>query len=1062
VQNRRSIPIAAGLIALAALQLGCPKAQPSTIGVTSDVHTWFDISMGSKHELGSQIADGTIGCQSCHPANANTFTQFTCLGCHAHELAATERSHLTVSDYKYGDSNACYSCHTPDKKTTFDHGGIANACAMCHDQGAAFARLPKAGFTHPKTGNVDCGGCHNTMQWKDALGPSSAHDPAHDLSLTGLLPTFGGTLIVNMTSQSETLSMVMNHSSPQAPASIITDCKSCHPNIDRTSYFPGTFHASLTAKGVAQPALCVSCHAATTPVGFVGQTATSPARVPASGEMRHDAVLWANGLTTNNPIVTADCSVCHRVAAGGQNVTWATGKTTSTVQYHASLTAANAEQPSQCVDCHANTRPQGVLTGSNAALPAGVALNHGDGAALGDCSACHAASGPSWTSWRGGKFHLATSANPPTCLPCHSGERPTSTASWTSTTYKSSPFDYTTNVSGSTHGDGQDCVFCHEGPGTGAWGGTQNWIGGFFDHGSGSHADATCAACHATQRPDVQPGTTAAAMATLLGFDHSINGTGDCIGCHAATRAAKTYVNYMNPSTHALPGGDWKGGVSYPGASLASSLDQFINVTETRLIHDESTTNVVASTTVTDTIYNSMLHVSTVLPAPLAAGPPNAPDNSKCWHCHTNNNGTVTAFRNGQFHTALTNYRATPTGPVVPFPQPTSQCKDCHSAMVPDGVVEGATDPSLWPMDHEAMLATPIMVGSLTVNGVSDLDCSVCHTDPGGSWLGAGFHYNIPSTAVAADCGVCHYMTMADPIADTISGTAFAMKHESSQLGAQKCPTCHTGAKAVRSQLPATWQLWSPATYHATVNMQPLSCVDCHLVSLPAAGAPTQSAISYTFNAGGTATNAAQWMNHGSSQVVGKDCVACHAGDATATVTAWSKSTSLHAGGRTPTTCQECHGLTNGGGTAPGDRNNLPAGLTNSTTPTSASSATGIPAGTLSQITHADINVSSRDCGSCHTQLGAAPSGALKGMEWAQAQFHANFLTATALVLNGTTGRCSNCHMSDTPKSTYRTFNHAGLSSASGTRDCSACHTYPGTGTVASPNWLGGSMTPTN
>ena len=46
------------------------------------------------------------------------------------------------------------------------------------------------------------------------------------------------------------------------------------------------------------------------------------------------------------------------------------------------------------------------------------------------------------------------------------------------------------------------------------------------------------------------------------------------------------------------------------------------------------------------------------------------------------------------------------------------------------------------------------------------------------------------------------------------------MKHASSQLGSQKCPTCHTSAKANRAQLPATWQLWQPATYHATVTAQ--------------------------------------------------------------------------------------------------------------------------------------------------------------------------------------------------------------------------------------------------
>ncbi len=105
---------------------------------------------------------------------------------------------------------------------------------------------------------------------------------------------------------------------------------------------------------------------------------------------------------------------------------------------------------------------------------------------------------------------------------------------------------------------------CHGGPGTGAWGGTQNWVGGNFTHGKTTLAGTTCIVCHTTQRPDLQPGANAATVATLLGFDHALNGTGDCFGCHQATVVAGTYVNYFNPGTGALPNGDWKGGITLP------------------------------------------------------------------------------------------------------------------------------------------------------------------------------------------------------------------------------------------------------------------------------------------------------------------------------------------------------------------------------------------------------------------------------------------------------------------------------------------------------------------
>ena len=172
---------------------------------------------------------------------------------------------------------------------------------------------------------------------------------------------------------------------------------------------------------------------------------------------------------------------------------------------------------------------------------------------------------------------------------------------------------------------------------------------------------------------------------------------------------------------------------------------------------------------------------------------------------------------------------------------------------------------------------------------------------------------------------------------------------------------------------------------------------------------------------------------------------------------AWSQSTSLHTSAPLARTCQECHGLVNGGGGSSGNKNNLPAGLTNSTMTTSASAATGIAASTLAQISHDDINVSSHDCNFCHTQIGVAPVGPIQGKEWAQARFHLSFPPSGQLTMNGTTGRCSNCHMNDNPKSSYNVFNHSNFSNSSTSTDCSSCHTYPGTGTVGAPNWLGGS-----
>jgi hypothetical protein len=264
-------------------------------------------------------------------------------------------------------------------------------------------------------------------------------------------------------------------------------------------------------------------------------------------------------------------------------------------------------------------------------------------------------------------------------------------------------------------------------------------------------------------------------------------------------------------------------------------------------------------------------------------------------------------------------------------------------------------------------------------------------------------------------------------------------------------------SRANRAILPATVELWKPGIFHASLTgPQPTACLDCHVVSEPAANVPTQSSVVYALKAGGTASNGGQWMNHGAAAVAGKDCAVCHAADAKMTGSAWSRGTAFHAAATTGIkTCKECHGLVNGGGGVVGNKNNMPVGLTSSTVTTAASAASGVASGTLAQISHGDVNVTGQDCGACHTQVGPSTSASVRGSEWAQARFHAAFNAQSPLVMNTTTGRCSNCHLAEKPPASYAAQNHSAFTAASGSTDCSACHAYPGTGTTGAPNWLG-------
>ena len=1032
-----------------ALAFGCSSGNSgaSLAGVTPSFHGLFPIASG----------DHAVDCVMCH-TDATTFSNFTCLGCHTHEQTATGLVHTSVAAYAYG-SAGCYQCHPSPTRQPFNHTGITTNCAFCHDTGASFAALPVAGFSHQATNGADCGKCHVTSSWATGAMPSVlVFDPSRDVTVTGLIPSYASTSIAALTPRVQALPMDMDHSTTTLPTGTMGNCAGCHAGASSGALFPGVLHASLAAQGISQPATCAECHTASVPVGFVGPAATNPARSPASGEMKHDAVEWSNGAPTAVSIVVADCSVCHVSPSGAATVTWATGRSGAAVpRFHSSLQSAKLSEPASCLDCHANTRPKAVLTSSTASVPAKVTFDHQSQGALGECATCHAESASSgFASWSGGRYHLVGSATPSSCLPCHGGERPTSTSGWVNATYATSPFDYGTNSAGITHGDGQDCVVCHAGPGTGAWGGSQNWASGHFPHGPTTVASTTCVACHTSQRPDLQPGTTPATMAALLGFDHSLNGTGDCFGCHQPTVAAGRYVNYDNPTTHTLPGGDWAGAEFYPGATLVSASDSVVTLTELTLTRSGSL--VTGFTTATATLYGAMSHVSAGIPAQVSPGPASSPDMTKCWHCHTNVNGAVTSYAGGHFHSALSSYSATPGGAVTPLPQPTGNCADCHSNMRPTGIVEYSGS-DLQPMDHAALFASPVSLGGVNVTGVSGLDCSSCHSHPGSTWADGSFHARI-SSAVPADCTVCHYPLMATSTADVANGTLYAMSHRSPLITVQRCDQCHTTALGNSTTTPVASNLWRTGAFHGSVAVQPSACLDCHSASPPSVA--TQSSVPYVLASGGTATNSYQWMSHAAGSVVGVDCVVCHSADAKASGAAWSKSTAYHAKVASPGSCQVCHGLTNGNGAVAGTGNNLPFGLTDSSTLTTASadSTTGVPAGTHDQIVHTDINVSAKDCSFCHTQAGPSTVSGVQGKEWAQSKFHTSFSSGAPLVMNTTTGRCSDCHLNVKPGTAFTAQDHSTFTSTSGTEDCSQCHTWPGTGSAASPNWLGGGGPP--
>ncbi len=986
-------------------------------------HRWFPLAPGTTHEF------GTITCESCHLASAQSFTEFQCISCHKHPTALTKRLHLGVADFAAtgGSSAGCYQCHPTGEKGPFSHTGIIGSCAECHQVDSAFAALPKPGFTH-RAINSDCGACHQDVtDWADATaGGTDAFDPNNNLIIVSKQPTWVGPSIVSVTDDRQVIPMKMNHRTDAVDAGVLAECSNCHAQADLGQYYPGVLHWSLLTLGVPQPSACLTCHADASPTGFVGPLDSR--RTPASGEMRHD-VEWP---TTSTPtrVATMGCQVCHQPPANVIDATgtFARGRGDGGIAlFHDSLTAAGRPQPTACLDCHANTRP--VV----AVVTAARAFDHS--IALGECSTCHR----STSQWSGGQFHTASAPTPATCLPCHAGDRPTSTAGWLGT-FLTSPFDYGTNVNGVTHGSDQDCAVCHGGPGTGVWGTNQNWRSGLFNHTATSVAATTCIDCHTTQRPDLL------APPADAGYDHAASGTGDCFACHQATVTRGAYVN-LRP----IPGGDWRGGQAYPADRLISTPGQSVRLQSTRL--NRTGPLVTSMTTATANLPNAFLHTSAAIPAAVFPGSASAPDLMSCWHCHTSTGTTVTAFANGRFHASLTNYRATPAAAVTPLAQP-SVCNDCHSGMRPPNVVS-KTDAGTWllPMDHSARFTGGSVVS------VAAMDCGVCHSNPGfgpTQWSDGQFHSNLPPGASPSECVSCHYPLMSTAQADVTFPDAglpstFIMKHRSTLLTTQACATCHTGALGRSTATPTRATLWRPGAYHAslTAATQPATCLDCHAASAPPGA--TQSTTVYTLAEGATATNGRQWMNHAHPTVTSKDCAECHRADAKVSGSLWSPGTQFHA--RVPTgvsTCATCHGLTNGRSSAPGSNNNLPGALISTATLTTSSAS---PANTFDQISHNDLNVTRVDCNFCHTQVGPSTAVGVQGSEWTKAVFHRSFTSANPMAVNGTTARCSNCHLNVRPGPTYTRQAHAAFT-ASSTQDCASCHSWPGTNPTT-PNWLG-------
>lgn len=158
--NARRVKATTALALLALGAVACEAGAPAYTALTPRTHDAFPIERG---------AHGGIDCNECHGA-FDTFTQFTCIDCHAHERAETDANHAGVEGYAY-ESERCYACHpdgSPDSagpehelKFPIADGTVHAdaACSSCH-------------FVPGDRKQIDClTGCHEAGPTSSAHGP---------------------------------------------------------------------------------------------------------------------------------------------------------------------------------------------------------------------------------------------------------------------------------------------------------------------------------------------------------------------------------------------------------------------------------------------------------------------------------------------------------------------------------------------------------------------------------------------------------------------------------------------------------------------------------------------------------------------------------------------------------------------------------------------------------------------------------------------------------------------------------------------------------------------------
>ncbi|MCP4876529.1 MAG: hypothetical protein GY896_13795 [Gammaproteobacteria bacterium] len=306
----------------------------------------------------------TEDCGLCHAAGGSFKPAIfnhsgivdNCASCHngvdaTGTAAKVNPSHIPISD-------DCSLCHTTTAfaNARFEHQGITNNCGICHDGVTALGK----DNDHVPT-NGDCVDCHQTTGFKPA--------------------TFDHAGIVNNCSSCHATGFATPKHSAHVPTN--QDCGICHTP---SGFVPATFdHTGIVNN-------CVSCHDGNTATGMDDAV---PAHIPTSLDCVscHTTTTFAGGSWTHDASSVGNCDTCHSPGGGA----------TSKPGGHLSTT-------SQCDVCHTTNRwtPANFSHDSNGDYPGDHRNDPG-------CTGCHGNTISSTIPWPDAQYA-------PYCAACHEND----------------------------------------------------------------------------------------------------------------------------------------------------------------------------------------------------------------------------------------------------------------------------------------------------------------------------------------------------------------------------------------------------------------------------------------------------------------------------------------------------------------------------------------------------------------------------------------------------------------------------------------------------------------